>query len=368
MRFIEGSRSPTTGILAFPPLPPCSAVTTTKVCRAALGTLSLTAAGAGFAALFSRRGEIQLSSIPLFAVSGGSVYVAWNLKDYADAKELNAMREKALELPFEKIVEEHGLDNVVKHTVVLPSTLQSKFERQHAEAKLSIVLQKYPFSDIKKYGLASMEYLSKLLGAELATMDVKNLEKGFVQKCCREEILDKGVLDSLEILCDRVQEQFSSLKSRYEAIDIVYPQRTDRLLKELDLEEAQIPQKALDIAQQVRRNGYAATNSQANTQAVFDVVFTRKSAGTIIFERMDRGAEGQAITDRAAGQTAEDWSKIERIKIEAKKEMIRQKNMGGSDQIKYNAEVGQAKRDCEAEMANIQSTFKKTVASLQQGV
>jgi hypothetical protein len=283
------------------------------------------------------------------------------LKDYENPKELADMRQKAEKLSFEKILGQHSLNNTTKYAIVNPVVLQQKFEDQYKKMPLSQLIQKHPFSTIEKHHLASKEFLRKLLGKELETLDVRNLQKGFLQECCREEILSRDLLQKFETLSEKAQAESLRQTQKNTEIDQKYSQRQERLLQNLALEEQKAVQTANEIKTRVIRNGSAATNTQANTQTTFDLFTTNKAPETLVFDNLQRRVEGLSVISNTAEQTAKDFLQSKLREIRANRKMIVEQNIGKADQIQYNREIALAKEVYETELRYLQLCFNQTI-------
>lgn len=67
---------------------------------------------------------IPLVFLPL--AFGFSVVFAHGIKDYEDPIEFQRMRREAREMPYDALVREHGLENILKHNLVSPEILNEK--------------------------------------------------------------------------------------------------------------------------------------------------------------------------------------------------------------------------------------------------
>ena len=192
-------------------------------------------------------------------------------------------------------------------------------------------------------------------------MEIGALKIEFLRQCFYEKVLTSDEFQAFRKLYDRAQEQFSLCETKYRESDTKYSRRTDRLLQELRDEEAKIPQNAKVLEQQIRRNGYAATNSQANTQIVIDALFTDKKASDLIVDQVDRRCQGQTITDEAARKTAQDFQRTKLIEIKAQRHLIQKEGVGQEAQVNYQAEIAQARKEYEESMKPLQTQFQEVV-------
>lgn len=345
---------------------PVQQMTTVQKCRIAGYTLSALSAIAGTVGLIAsakknKNTDFFPLAFGLTAISPAVFLATWSLKDYENPKELSLMRKKAMGMSFEKILQEHKLTKIAQYAVVEPLTLQEKFQDQYSAELLSKVIAKHSFSTIKKYNLAAMPYLRQLLGKELNTTYLENLNWDFLKKCYHEGILPEGLLGNLEVLSNRAQILPATYERIKGEIHQRYPQRTEQLLQNLILKEKKALQESQELKAQMLNNGYAAANSQANKKTAMDMLFTNKGPRTLVLDHIEQQGQGQAVAQQIAQKTADELLKKKYAEITAQKKLIIEQNIGGVDQENYNREILIAKKQYDIARETLQREFKHLV-------
>ena len=99
------------------------------------------------------------ASVALVAASIGLFYWASRVKDYENPKELQTMKQQAVDLFFDQLVGLHGLDHIQRYGIVSPAGLQQKFQEAKRNQRFSDLVRSYPLESMKRDGLASSDYL-----------------------------------------------------------------------------------------------------------------------------------------------------------------------------------------------------------------
>ncbi len=336
-------------------------LTDVKIKKIALYAISSLLIGGAFAIVgVSVAGCITwpLAFTAIAPLALGMILISYasDLKDYEDPKELEKMRQKALHDPFSKIFKEHSLEKVRTYQIVSPSLLQQKFLQEYEFYSFSDLLKKYPLRTLKTYNLMPLPVLQKSFALEIQGMDLSRFLRVFSIADLRSyQIVSEKHLLAFEKLSGRMKSESEAFDALKVELDRKYPKRQECLLAELDKESKRARQKALELKREMASDlrssdpyayapyyyGNNVHNWQEYNRIRSNEVWRRELTTIPVIEN---------ATDRILRGELE--------RIDQKKQLLKERGEGESDQMKYNAEFRSMGKAYTTKVEAIQSEFR----------
>lgn len=279
----------------------------------------------------------------LVAAAVGAVYIAYAVHDYENARELKKIKENALSMPLDRMVEEHGLGNIQKYQIVSKAVLQQKFREAYPSIKLSNyyprkptktpgVYEKYSLKTIRKYDLVPLQELRDQFLNEILRMPVREFtHQFFFTDLAEHRIITKLELEVFSNLGECVKMAETDLVYAKGLIDQNYPNRQERLLKRLEKQVGEHKQWASDQLKKLE-------DWMKSIQA-----------------REDRVSLSNLVQDQKKG-VREALDKI-LMDIEAKKQNILKEKIGIADQEAYNQKMQNAEMQFQRAIEKLDTQF-----------